>query len=168
MKPLSDQEKTRRKRFGMSAIKHGQYKTPEYNAWLAMKQRCSNRNHPCFKHYGARGISVCDEWQTSFQAFFRAMGERPSPQHTLERRDNERGYSPGNCYWATRSEQLANTRRTNRITMDGKTQCLKAWCRELGQNYGLALRRIKKLGWNVRKALTEPAISKFSNKVGAV
>lgn len=84
-------------------------KSPEYNAWTAMHQRCSNPRNPAFKWYGARGIKVCARW-ASFEAFLVDMGPRP-PGLTLERVDNARGYSPSNCKWATWTEQNNNTRR---------------------------------------------------------
>jgi hypothetical protein len=88
---------------------HGKKQTAEYRSWLAMKTRCYNPNEPFWHRYGGRGIKVCDRWRTSFENFFADMGQRPSFKHTLDRWPNYDGdYEPGNCRWATRSEQSAN------------------------------------------------------------
>lgn len=86
--------------------------TPEHFAWGNMVQRCTNPKNPMYKYYGARGISVCERWRTSFEAFLADMGSRPSDQHSIERREVNGNYEPGNCYWATVDVQ-ANNRRNN-------------------------------------------------------
>jgi|SRR6478736_8739009 len=95
-------------------VKHGFYQDkalyPLFNSWKAMIQRCTNPNHISWKHYGARGITVCDRW-LEFKNFLEDMGERP-PGMTLERKDNDLGYSRGNCVWATRKVQSNNQRRS--------------------------------------------------------
>lgn len=90
---------------------HGMSKTPVYFVWKAMRQRCQNPKARDYRHYGARGIAVCDRWQ-SFENFYSDMGEPHGL--TLERRDNDRGYSPDNCIWATQSDQVRNRRRIAR------------------------------------------------------
>ncbi len=94
-----------------AGLKHGQYKTPEYTTWLNMKRRCNNPSHPSWKHYGGRGIRVCDRWlgAQGFINFLADMGPRPEGL-TLDRINNDGNYEPGNCRWATWEVQRANQR----------------------------------------------------------
>lgn len=87
---------------------------PEYPCWSAMRQRCHNWRNVDYHNYGGRGITVCDRWFESFDAFLEDMGPRPSPKHSIERMDNDGNYEPGNCKWATASEQNSNQRRPPR------------------------------------------------------
>ena len=109
---------------------HGMTKSSEYQSWLAMKARCSNPKLKVFKNYGGRGISVCKRWWNSFENFYSDMGECPDGL-TLERTDNDKGYSPDNCEWADRKTQNRNSRNARMIKYQGKTQCLSAWGEEL-------------------------------------
>lgn len=85
--------------------------TPEFVAWCAAKDRCSNPNNAKFADYGGRGIAMCDEWRDDYPAFLAYVGRKPSPKHSLDRIDVGRGYEPGNVRWATAREQRINQRR---------------------------------------------------------
>lgn len=90
--------------------KHGRTKpTPEYQAWVNMRRRCENSKAHNYARYGGRGITVCDRWRDSFENFLADMGERPSPIRSLDRRDNNGHYEPGNCRWAAASTQTHNS-----------------------------------------------------------
>lgn len=128
--------------------------TPEYRSWMAMNNRCNNPRNNAYKDYGGRGIIVSDRWRHSFENFFADMGTRPSIKHTLERDDNEQGYYPKNCYWATKKEQSNNKRSSRMIAYKGKTQTLKLWCEELGLTYKKIHKRIFRFGWGIEDAFT--------------
>src|SRR3990167_106621 len=135
---------------------HGRAKTPEHNAWCRMNRRCYDHNCKDFKNYGARGIDVCESWRFSFSNFFADMGERPSPKHSIERLDNDLGYSPENCIWATRHEQQRIKRNSTLITYKGQTLCPTDWVPIVGIDEGTIRWRITH-GWSVERTLTHPS-----------
>ena len=92
-------------------LTHGMTKSPEFYIWRTMKARCGNPKSQSYKHYGGRGIKVCDRWTESFSNFLSDMGERPNPELQIDRINNDGDYTPSNCRWATRSEQQLNKRR---------------------------------------------------------
>jgi hypothetical protein len=111
---------------GHARNRRGRKTSPEYNAWRAMKHRCENPNDVDFARYGGRGISVCARWR-NFAVFLSDMDLKPTQQHTLERIDNDRGYEPDNCRWATIAEQCRNRgglRRNRLVTIWGTTLCV--------------------------------------------
>jgi hypothetical protein len=119
-----------------------------------MRERCSDPRVTGYAVYGGRGISVCDRW-SSFPNFYADMGKRPSKKHSIERIDNELGYSPDNCQWATMLEQANNTRRSIRLAYDGQIHTLKEWSRILGLSYPALLNRVHR-GWSTERILTQP------------
>lgn len=122
-----------------------------YAAWWDMLRRCYDERHCKYRIYGGRGIRVCRRWRESFKTFLLDMGI-PESHLTLERRDSNKGYSPSNCRWATRTEQSRNMRTNHLISINGETHCLREWC---------ALREIPvqtvysrlQAGWTAEQAL---------------
>ena len=94
---------------------HNRAHTPEWTAWQAMKSRCTNPKYMHFKHYGGRGITICDQWFSSFQQFFSDVGPKPTPKHTLDRINVDGNYEPSNVKWATRKEQTTNRRKVGEL-----------------------------------------------------
>jgi hypothetical protein len=92
--------------------------TPEYISWRAMRKRCRNPRYDAYKNYGARGITICDRWE-SFDNFLADMGPRPAGM-SLDRIDNDGNYEPSNCRWATRYEQGRNTRKCHYRLINGE------------------------------------------------
>lgn len=129
---------------------HGMRRTRAWAIWSLMVQRCTNPRNPAWPNYGGRGIRVCVEWM-QFASFIRDMGPPPEGL-TLERINNERGYEPGNCRWATRTEQARN-KRTNRIVeLGGVSMPLVVWCELLGLKYWTVHARLRR-GATEREAL---------------
>lgn len=129
---------------------HGLSRHPIYSIWKGMVSRCNNQKLKEYVYYGGRGIKVCDRWKgkDGFQNFLEDMGERPSLLHQIDRIDNNKGYSPSNCRWATSRQQMNNTRRNRIIEYDGKKKSLTEWAKELSINYASLHKRIKKYGVN--------------------
>lgn len=123
-------------------FRHGLRYTPEYRAWIQMRQRCTNKGRTDYCYYGGRGISICDEW-SSVEQFIKDMGSRPSKRHQLDRRDNNGNYHKENCHWVERKLQMQNTRISKRWFVYGvrypslsvaaesvgvTVNRIKAWC----------------------------------------
>jgi hypothetical protein len=136
---------------------------PVYSTWSKMVDRCINPNLKEYKRYGGRGISVCERWRV-FENFLADMGEKP-PGLSIDRIKNGGNYEPGNCRWATPTQQQRN-RRDNRIfTVRGITACLEELCDRYGLYHSLVQARIDKLGWSVEDAFTiKPQTPKLSGK----
>lgn len=115
----------------LHGITHGHAHSREYRIWDGIKQRCLNLSNKAYPDYGGRGIKVCGRW-LNFENFLADMGNCPTQKHCIERINNDGNYEPFNCRWATRREQMLNTRRTKMLTACGKTMCMKDWGRELG------------------------------------
>jgi hypothetical protein len=134
--------------------KHGMCRHPLYGLWLSMRRRCMSVTSDSYAYYGGRGITICDRW-SDFSNFVADMSPRPSPEHTIDRMDNDGPYSPENCRWATKSEQAANTRVCKPITFEGRTLTASEWGRERGLIERTILRRLQE-GWTVEQALQPP------------
>ena len=121
-----------------------------------MKGRCCNPNDAAYHHYGERGITVCDEWRHSFETFRDwALASGYRDDLSIDRIDNDKGYTPDNCRWATAKEQSNNTRRTRILTMRGISHSAEEWSRITGIARQTILYRIDKLGWSTERALSE-------------
>jgi hypothetical protein len=146
----------RPKGINSSAYKHGgkTLHAETYRIWKAMRNRCNNPNDSHYHRYGGRGIKICDRWN-NFELFLLDMGSRPSPSLQIDRIDNDKGYSPGNCRWATPSEQQRNTSRTHFITMEGQTRCLTEWAEIKGINPKTVRGRLSK-GLSYAEAFNTP------------
>ena len=136
---------------------HGASKTRLYTIWYKMRNRCNNPKDLVYNRYGGRGITVCEEWNNSFESFREwAVSQGYKEELTIERVDNNKGYSPENCVWATAKTQANNRRSCVTFSHNGKTQNLMQWCKELDLDYKLVHNRIHKLGWNFERAITTP------------
>ena len=134
--------------------KHDKRDTRLYNIWANMKQRCYNNNHPSYKNYGARGITVCSEWKDDFMAFYDwAMSNGYKDNLTIDRVDNDRNYEQSNCRWADSNQQNRNKRNNVNYTFNGETHCLKDWCKIQRLNYGTVISRLHDSNWSIERAL---------------
>jgi hypothetical protein len=137
------------------AVKARRHQRPERSILTIMVQRCHNPKHPKFHLYGGRGIAVCERWRESFDAFLADMGPRPSPKHSVDRKDNDLGYEPGNCRWATQTEQCRNKRTNRLLSVRGKTVTVAEWATESGTPARLIAKRLE-LGWTAEDAIFAP------------
>ena len=150
--------KERMRAVGLASARHGHARhtgaeTPTYKSWLAMRRRCVDPKKP---GYAGQGVTVCERWRDSFEAFLEDMGERPSRAYSIDRIDNSKGYEPSNCRWATRSQQQRNKRNNVVLTFNGETMTLMDWVERTGLAEGTITSRIK-AGWPVEKVLGQPA-----------
>lgn len=128
-------------------------KQKEYDAWSGMLRRCYDPKHPSFMRYSERGITVCDSWRESFAAFYADLGDAPKGT-TLDRIDNNLGYSKENCRWADMTVQGNNRSNNIRVTFNGRNMTVSQWSRELGIPYGVLRARVV-AGWSAERALTK-------------
>jgi len=140
-------------------FKHGEsHRTVEYRIWSGAIRRCTSKIDKLYPYYGGRGIRVCRRWM-KFVAFIadieRTIGRRPSPQHSLDRKNNNGNYAPGNVRWATRTQQARNTRSNRRIAVDGVTRTLAEWAERSGIPYKTVHARLK-AGALPRDAIFQP------------
>lgn len=139
--------------------RHG-YKTagryaPEYAIWNNLIARCTNPNNSKYARYGGRGITVCDRWAKDFVNFLDDMGRRPSPDHSIDRIDNDGGYTLANCRWATRKEQCRNRASSRFIEFGGASRTAAEWAEIIGVSQTTLHARLKS-GWTIERALSQP------------
>ena len=142
---------------GQSRNRNGHKTTPEYAAWIAMKERCHNPLGKNYPNYGGRGITVCKKWLRDFFAFFSDMGKRPSRAYSLDRINNNGNYEPGNCRWATQTMQARNSRRVRLVDLsdDAGPLPLVEQCERFNLNYRNIRSRIGH-GLSPKEALRKP------------
>ena len=130
--------------------KHGKAGLPEYIIWQAIKTRCYNKNHTSYKHYGGRGITVCDRWLHSFPNFLKDMGEKPFPEAQIDRENNNEGYCKYNCGWTTPAVNIRNS-SIAKLTMQkvrdirSKYKLGRARYKDLAEEYNICLSSISKI-----------------------
>ena len=134
------------------------------NIYHNMKMRCYNKANKDYRNYGARGITICEEWLNTeksnignsskgFIAFKEwALSNGYEYDLTIDRIDVNKGYSPTNCCWVSRKEQQNNTRRNHRVEYNGRVQTIAQWCDELNLDYHKTAVRITELGWSAERA----------------
>ena len=141
---------------------HGLGKTRAYTLWSNMVFRCTKENRADYKHYGGRGITVCDRWLSSFEVFFADVGHPPEGM-TFDRIDVSKGYCPENCRWATRKEQTRNRRMTKKLEVLGVLKTVAEWAEETGVPYSSIISRINK-GYAGEEALYGVGYDKASGR----
>ena len=144
--------------------KHGMSNSRLYTIWALMKYRCNNPNRKEYQDYGGRGIRICKEWNDPQNFINWALNNGYSDDLTLDRIDNNSGYCPENCRWATKSVQMNNRRTCRYITHNGETKTISQWAKEKGMSYNQLKRRIDNYGWSIEKALNEPLHSPKKEK----
>ena len=127
-----------------SATKHGMRGTREYRIWSGIKTRCYNKNSKDYAKYGQSGITMFNDWKNSFQSFFNYMGECPSPDHSIDRIDNDQGYQPGNVRWASKLEQARNKKNATYVTDGKRVYRINEVANMLGISRGAAHLRLKR------------------------
>jgi predicted nucleic acid-binding Zn ribbon protein len=143
--------------------RHGLSKHPLYGIWQDMKNRCGNKNTATYKWYGAKGISVCDNWKNDIVPFYTWCIEHGwKPGLSIDRINNKENYCPENCKLSTDKEQARNKTNTIFIEHEGKFICLSEYCELIGSNYPSVRTRLRKYKWSLEKAIsTERRIDKL-------
>lgn len=145
------------------ALPRGYTRTPLYRSYHDMIDRCTLPTKSNFKHYGGRGIKVCDEWKDEYLTFYEwaiANGYQEGLQ--LDRIDNDGDYCPGNCRWADKVTQENNKRTNHRIEFNGENHTVTEWARIKGLRKGTILGRIKR-GWSIEEVLNAPLGQRRTN-----
>lgn len=135
--------------------KHGMRKTRLYRIWQGIIQRTTNKNNSEYCDYGGRGIEVCTEWRSDFESFKKWSYENGySDNLTIDRIENEKGYSPENCRWITQKNNCRNKRNNHCLTYKGETKTIAEWAEITGIEKATLRNRIVKMKWSAEKALT--------------
>lgn len=134
-------------------VTHGMSHHPLYSVWFSMVGRCTNPKKPDYPRYGGRGITVCEQWM-SFSNFYADMGERPDGT-SIDRIDNNKGYYPSNCRWASHTVQARNKNNNHIVEYNGEAHCVTEWAEITGITADAIHFRLKR-GWSAEKTLTTP------------
>lgn len=132
---------------------HGMANSPEHRCWSRIKERCYKPTNKRFPHYGGRGIIMSPLWKDSFEAFYADMGPRPSPNHSIDRIDNNGNYEPGNCQWATSVQQNNNRSLNRHLSIDGRVMTVAQAARMTGIPHATILNRLNR-GMSDEEAVT--------------
>ncbi len=139
--------------------KHGMRETRLYNIWCGMKRRCLNKSDAAYPRYGGRGITICEEWIESFEPFMVwAMANGYDKKLTIDRKDNDKGYTPENCRWATYAQQNRNYSKNPRVTFEGRVVTILELAERFGHKPHTLRQRIQKMGWTVERAVATIAV----------
>ena len=129
--------------------------TKLYNTWHGMRDRTRRKSHPQYKNYGGRGIKVCEEWN-DFNTFYKwAVKSGYKEGLTIDRIDNDDGYNPKNCRWATRKEQANNKRNNHILTYNGESHNIEEWAKILEMTRGTLVNRVRR-GWSMEEIFNTP------------
>lgn len=137
----------------INTFTHGESNDIEHKLWDGIKQRCYNKDNPNYRNYGERGIVMSDDWRDNYMNFKKDMGNKPYPEATIERKDNNKNYSKDNCMWATRKQQCNNTRVNRFISINGKILTIAQLSEKYNINYPKLYYRLIISGWPIEKAL---------------
>lgn len=137
-----------------------------YRRWINIKRRCCNKNDSAFEDYGGRGILICNEWIHNYSAFKEwSLNNGYNPNLTIDRIDNNDGYSPSNCRWATVKEQQNNTRKNINVIYNNKTYTVAELCDKLNLRRGTIYERLRD-GWSVEKVFEIPIRVRIKSRRG--
>lgn len=139
---------------GTFASTHDMSRTSEYSIWGNMLYRCNTESSPLYVNYGARGIKVCDAWFT-FENFIKNMGERPTPEHSLERLDVDGDYHPDNCVWADKKTQARNRRNSRFVYISGERLQVDEYCEKYCVSKAAIKNRFRR-GWSNERIVNTP------------
>ena len=144
----------------MRYTKHGQVGTYLYRIYNRIVDKCNNKNSRAYKDYGGRGIIFYKEWSDDNTEFFSYIianiGHRPTPQHSIDRINNDKGYEPGNLKWSTKQELANNRRNNNIIEFHGELKTFKQWTVVLGMPWATLWSRLYVMKWTIEKSFTKP------------